>query len=157
MSKNGKSGMGCGTLLVVSCIFAAIMVTCLRQGGGRRVPVAPSPSVRKQVAEPYPAEIRGRRDISVGGKSRLVHELYLKTTGVPDEHRMRETAIRAWESGNQHWSEFTVFMIFGEIENFNAGAYGIAEFTPSGLKEFRLNDVPLRMLELKKLNLSEDG
>ncbi len=76
--------------------------------------------------------------------------VYLNTDAVPEEDRMVETAKQIWKKEKTKWREFTVFMIFGELENFNYGAYGIAEFTPSGLKEFRVNDAPLQMLELKK-------
>lgn len=62
---------------------------------------------------------------------------------------MVDTATEIWTDGNQQWADFTVFMIGDEIRDFGAGAYGVAEFTPSGLKEFMINDVPLRMLKIK--------
>lgn len=63
---------------------------------------------------------------------------------------MRETARLIWLPESSRWKGLTIFMIFGEIEDFSSGAYGIAEFTPSGLTEFRTNDTPLTMLKLKK-------
>jgi hypothetical protein len=62
---------------------------------------------------------------------------------------MKATAQQVWQNETRKWDEFTVFMIFGQIKDFNAGAYGIAEFTPSGMADFSVNEVPLQMLELE--------
>jgi hypothetical protein len=98
-------------------------------------------------AEPYTYRVMEKQDTSYGATKRMVYRLYLNTQSSPDQDRMKATAEQVWRDGNQRWNEFTVFMIFGQIKDFNAGAYGIAEFTPSGLSDFRINTVPLQMLE----------
>ena len=100
-------------------------------------------------AEPYSFNLIKKRDVSYGATKRMVYSIYLDTESTPSEERMKETAQQIWKNGNQRWNEFTVWMIFGPIKNFDTGAYGIAEFTPSGLKEFQINDIPLQMLELE--------
>jgi hypothetical protein len=67
---------------------------------------------------------------------------------IPERDRMQATALQVWQDGNQKWNEFTVFMIFGQIKDFNAGAYGIAEFSAAGLSGFQINETPLVMLDL---------
>jgi len=100
-------------------------------------------------AESYTYRVVEKQDTSYGATKRMVYRLYLDTQTTPDQDRMKATAEQVWRNGNQRWNEFTVFMIFGKIKDFNAGAYGIAEFTPSGLIDFRINTVPLQMLELE--------
>ena len=100
-------------------------------------------------AEPYTYRVMEKQDTSYGAIKRMVYRLYLNTQATPDQDRMKATAEQVWRDGNRRWNEFTVFMIFGQIKDFNAGAYGIAEFTPSGLSDFRINTVPLQMLELE--------
>lgn len=100
-------------------------------------------------AEVYTYRVMEKQDTSYGATKRMVYRLYLNTQTTPDQDRMKATAEQVWRNGNQRWNEFTVFMIFGKIMDFNAGAYGIAEFTPSGLSDFRINTVPLQMLELE--------
>lgn len=79
----------------------------------------------------------------------MVVRVRLETDDLPTRERMIDTATEIWAQETQQWSDFTVFMIGGEIRDFGAGAYGIAEFTPTGLKKFDINDVPLRMLKIK--------
>jgi len=62
---------------------------------------------------------------------------------------MIDTAAEIWAQEKQQWTQFTVFMIGGEIRDFGAGAYGIAEFAPTGMRKFEVNDVPVRMLKIK--------
>jgi len=94
-------------------------------------------------------QLKGREDISHKDTPRMVVRVYLETDKMPSKERMIETAKQIWSKEQKAWKEFTVFMIFGEIKDFDSGAYGIAEFTPVGLKEFRVNDTPLQMIELR--------
>ncbi|MBI9019999.1 MAG: hypothetical protein JEZ10_01920 [Verrucomicrobia bacterium] len=103
-------------------------------------------------SDPYTYRVLEKQDISYGATKRMVYRIYLNTETNPDQTRMEETAKQIWTTGNQKWNEFTVFMIFGEIKNFNSGAYGIAEFSPLGRTSFQINDVPLKMLELQNGN-----
>lgn len=104
---------------------------------------------QKPNIEPYAYRVMEKQDTSYGGTKRMVYRLYLNTQVAPDQDRMKATAEQVWRDGNRRWNEFTVFMIFGQIKDFNAGAYGIAEFTPSGLIDFQINSVPLQMLDLE--------
>jgi hypothetical protein len=101
-------------------------------------------------AEPYPYRLMDKQDTSYGGTKRMVYRVYLNTQTLPDHERMKATAKQAWQDGNRKWNEFIVLMIFGQLKDFNAGAYGIAKFTPSGMIDFRVNDVPLQMLEAEQ-------
>jgi hypothetical protein len=101
-------------------------------------------------AEPYTYRLMDKQDTSYGGTKRMVYRVYLNTQSIPDNERMKATANQVWQDGNRKWNEFTVFMIFGKLKDFNAGAYGIVKFTPSGMSELLVNNVPLQMLELKQ-------
>lgn len=118
---------------IVAYTLAALLAVCASASG----------------AELYTYRVMEKQDISYGATKRMVHRLYLNTQTTPNQDRMKATAEQIWRNGNRRWNEFTVFMIFGQIKDFNAGAYGIAEFTPSGLSDFRINTVPLQMLNLE--------
>ena len=158
-TSNEKKSMECGTLLVVSLIFGVMVVTCIRQNVSRSTapsppppshPPPPSPPTTVTRTEPYGYSIIGRRDKSYLNTPRMVLEVRLDTSALPTMERMKETARLIWLPEASRWKALTVFMIFGEIEDFSSGAYGIAEFTPNGLTEFRTNDNPLTILRLKK-------
>jgi len=109
----------------------------------------PTEAKKEKVAEPYPCRVIKTQDISHSNTKRMVYRIYLKTQAVPNEEQMKATAKQIWKTGNKQWDEFTVFMIFGKITTFKFGAYGVCEFTPSGLSKFFINDAPLQMLKLK--------
>ena len=133
-------------LAVVVILIIAFAVSSPNSGSP---PPAAAPVPVSQV-EPYGYSIIGRRDISYLNTPRMVMEVRLDTPDLPTEERMRETARIIWLPEATRWKALTVFMIFGELEDFSFGAYAIAEFTPNGLEEFRTNDNPLTMLRLKK-------
>ena len=125
---------------IAICTLVAFMALCESASG----------------AEPYTYRPMEKQDTSYGATKRMVYRVYLNTQGTPDQDRMKATAERIWRDGNRRWNEFTVFMIFGQIKNFDTGAYGIAEFKPSGMTEFRINKVPLQMLEITREKPEEE-
>ncbi|MFO7821358.1 MAG: hypothetical protein R6V56_04815 [Lentisphaeria bacterium] len=100
----------------------------------------------KPTATPYTYRVVKKRYSSYANTKRMVYSVYLNTQQTPDQERMRATAQQIWRNGNKKWDDFIVQMIFGPIENFDTGAYGIADFSPSGIVDFSINEVPLKML-----------
>ncbi|MGJ8678293.1 MAG: hypothetical protein ACSHX0_12295 [Akkermansiaceae bacterium] len=98
-----------------------------------------SEAVAKEDAKviPYKYTELAVEDISYKGVPRLVVRIQLDTEEKPTKERMVKTAKKIWSAQQREWKEFTVFMIYGEMENFNYGAYGAAEFRPKGLLEFK--------------------
>ena len=133
----------------VLLLIVLTLVACSDTPKEKAVERQPAP----KVAETYSYQIEERENISYKDTPRMVVRVYLETDETPTKERMIATAKQIWTDEDKSWKEFTVFMIFGEIENFNSGAYGIAEFTPSGLKEFRVNETPIKMLEMRKAEL----
>jgi len=87
-------------------------------------------------------EIAEKKDISFAGTSRMVYRVVLNVTNLPSENEMKATAKSIWENGNRNWGEFTVFMYLPEMD-VEWVAYGIGEFRPSGLLEFKINESAL--------------
>lgn len=104
-------------------------------------------------AEPYEYRIIEKQDYSYGkyknnpAADRMAYKIYLKTFNTPDPDKMKATAQQIWKSQNKRWDEFTVFMIFGLIEDFSLGAYGIATFSSSVMTEFKINEYVLQELK----------
>lgn len=142
---------------------ALVLAGCESEPAPPPEPPPPAPAVSpalregllEMVAQPYSYTLLEQEDISYAAAKRMVYRIYLDTTEVPDIDRMKGTAAQVWRSGNRKWNEFTVFMIFGPIKDFSAGAYGIAEFNPSGLTDFRINKVALQMVKLRPTTRSK--
>lgn len=158
---------GCVAAILALPILVVIVVLLLDRSPKSSLPATQAPQTpnsydgRSSSASwpeivPYDHTVVETEDVSYAGTPRKVVRIRLVTSILPTEERMRATATLIWRSESKRWDEFTVFMIFGEISDFNSGAYGIAEFTPSGLKDFKINDTPLRMLKLKKSGALEN-
>ena len=87
-------------------------------------------------------DIIEKKDISFAGNSRMVNRVLLNVTELQSEEVMKVTAREIWENGNKNWDEFTVFMYLPEMD-VEWVAYGIGEFRPTGLLEFRINESAL--------------
>lgn len=147
--------LGCG-LMSLGILLPIVFMVFIMVFGDKKPDKIKKPQViekqkvEKKRAEPYAYRTIGTRDVSYNDNDRMVYEIYLKTDTIPDENRMKATARQIWKNGNLKWDQFTVFMIFGEIKDFSSGgAYGVCEFTSSGMTKFFINDVPLQMLKLK--------
>ena len=90
----------------------------------------------KNDATSYSYKEISREDASYGATPRLIVRIRLDTVEQPEKERMISTAKQVWKKQSSKWKECTVFMIYDEMENFNFGAYAIAEFSSSGLSEF---------------------
>lgn len=80
-----------------------------------------------------------KEDVSYPGTPRMVLRVVVKTNRIPSEAQLKDIAISLWRNGNKHWKEFTVFMYLPYMDTHSI-AYGIGEFRPEGLKEFKIND-----------------
>jgi hypothetical protein len=143
------SSIGC-----LGVIVFALLLLVLVFGANRNSPPVSVPLPVTQ--SPYRYEVIERTDISYKSTPRMKVSVQLETADLPTKDRMIDTATKIWMDGNRHWKEFTVFMIGGGIRDFKCGAYGIAEFTPAGLKEFKINDVPLKMMKMEAEGLFKD-
>ena len=150
-------------LIIFIFFFISAIGSCLYSGGGSagNAPTTANYNTSNsswdastlsqiQGAEIYKYTIMKIEDTSYLGNARCVIRVKLLTDDVPSEQLMKLTANKIWKAQASKWQQVTVFMIFGEIENFNSGAYGIAEFNKAGLTSFEVNKAPLKILKLKK-------
>ena len=89
-------------------------------------------------------EIVKKEDISYLSTPRMVYRVVLSVDEPPKEDKMKEVAQYLWENGNTKWKEFTVFLYL-PLMNTNSVAYGIGEFRPKGLLEFKVNEWALSL------------
>lgn len=97
---------------------------------------------QQRVANVLQFRIAEKQDVSYAGTTRMVYRIVLTTETIPTKTTMRATAIALWKNGNTSWKEFTVFMYLPGMD-YNSMAYGIGEFTPRGLSEFKVSDFAL--------------
>ncbi len=81
-------------------------------------------------------------DISYAGTPHMVYRVVVKVEEIPLKEELEKTAIEIWENGNKEWNEFTVFMYLPDMDT-GLVAYGVADFRPEGLKEFRIEEAAL--------------
>lgn len=142
------SSIGC--LGVIGFSIILLIVALVGPPNGRsKTPQSGRPAPAIPQKNPYRYLISERSDVSLRGMPRMVVRVRLETDDLPTRERMIDTAAEIWAQEKQQWTQFTVFMIGGEIRDFGAGAYGIAEFAPTGMRKFEVNDVPVRMLKIK--------
>jgi hypothetical protein len=89
-----------------------------------------------------PYAVVERNDASIAERERMNHRVVLKVDRVPTEAEMRVTVHQVWEDGGQQYREFTVFAYLPGLDT-HGPAFAIAEYTPSGLAKFRLNETAL--------------
>ena len=83
-----------------------------------------------------------KEDTSLPGTPRMVFRIVVETEEIPTDKSLRNTAETIWKDGNKNWKRFTVFIYLPEM-NTGGIAYGVADFTPAGLKEFKIQEVAL--------------
>lgn len=83
-----------------------------------------------------------KEDHSYPGTSRMTYRVLLNVTKIPQEQEIKDVAFSLWQDDNKSWKEFTVFLYLTEMDTDDI-AYGIANFTPSGLKDFNINEFAL--------------
>jgi|GEM_PF-2102257 uncharacterized protein YgiM (DUF1202 family) len=83
-----------------------------------------------------------KEDQGYRGTSRMTYRVLLNVSEKPKEQKIKNVALAIWNDGNKSWKEFTVFLYLPEM-NTNSMAYGIANFTPSGLKDFNVQEYAL--------------
>lgn len=151
-----KSPVGCLIAIILLVIVVCGIINSSNStpsppplSGSSGVPTSSYSPPPEPATDPYAYHVMEEQNLSHGATKRMIYRLYFKTQSTPDQNRMKATAEQLWRNGNQGWDQFTVFMIFGPIKNFDAGAYGIAEFNPSGLSDFQINTDPLQILGIK--------
>ena len=100
---------------------------------------SPSSDSQGQIGSTLDYRIVSRQDVSYAATPRMVFRVMLNVDEIPTDESMRTLAEALWNDGNKNWKEFTVF-IYLPTMNTNESAYGIAEYRPSGLKEFTTSD-----------------
>ena len=116
-----------GYVSAISFVFLAIVVLIvlgLRSGG---------------VLEYVITEME---DMSHQGTSRMVYRVVVLVEEIPIKEKLEKTSIQIWEDGNKDWKEFTVLIYLPDMDT-GLVAYGVAEFGPQGLKEFRIQEEAL--------------
>ncbi len=86
--------------------------------------------------------ITEKQDVSYLNTPRMIYRIILDVDKLPSDKEMEETAIAIWEKGNKNWEEFTVFIYLPEMDT-KLLAYGVGEFSQTGLTEFKKNEYAL--------------
>ena len=119
-----------------SIIFSILILTSC-------VDSEPAPTqLTTDQSPPLAYTIVAREDISFAGTPRMVYRVVFDVDQIPSEESIRQTSSNIWLNNNTHWKEFTVFGFLPEMET-DSVAYSVGEFTPDGLKEFRVQDSSL--------------
>ncbi len=80
-------------------------------------------------------EIIKKQKVGLPTDNNMVYRIVVSVEEIPTDKQMKKTATEIWKNGNTNWNEFTVFIYLPEMD-LNYSAYGIFEFTPSGLNNF---------------------
>ena len=83
-----------------------------------------------------------KEDQSYRGTSRMTYRVLLNVTEKPIKEKIKDVAVSLWNDDNKSWKEFTVFLYLPEM-NTNSLSYGVANFTPIGLKDFNVQEYAL--------------
>jgi len=141
MKKPKTKKKGCFQIVLIFIAAMILLGMLVNNGSKDELPHTQSNNSNKsqpkqEAVKPYEYTEIEREDVSYAATPRMTVRIKLLTDTKPDRERMIITAKEIHSNASDKWKEFTVFMIYGEMENFNYGAYGAAEFTPEGLKEF---------------------
>jgi len=154
MKEPKEKKKGClRTGVIVLVVLAVIGAATKKEGGNSKPPVS-TPKTSEKVITAYSYKKLAEEDISYGATKRLVLRIRLDTDVQPEKERMMYTAKKLWKQQSSEWDEVTVFMIYGGMEDFNYGAYAMAEYTPDGLQEFNIHTENYDLW--KKLNSSNN-
>lgn len=91
---------------------------------------------------PLKYQIVKKEDVSYRGSARMVYRIVLDVRQIPSKLAMKEVAKSIWKKGNTQWDEFTVFIYLPGMRT-NSSAYGVGEFRPDRMLEFRTQDFAL--------------
>jgi hypothetical protein len=108
----------------------------------RRTTAAAPQRQASPTTRPLPYRVVEQKDYSFATTKRMAYRIVLTTNTLPDRATLRTTAEEIWKKGNRGWNEFTVFMYLPAM-NTNDMAYGVAEFSSSGLQDFRVQPLAL--------------
>jgi len=90
-------------------------------------------------AEPLTYRLVDTQDISYPGKQRRTYRIVFDVAELPTEAQLRETVRSFWKNDKTGFDEVTVWGYLPEMDPENI-AYVVSEFTPNGLKSFKLNN-----------------
>lgn len=100
------------------------------------------PSDFSENSQPTTYKTIEKQDVSYLGKSRMVYRIIIQSNKLPSEQELKEISNAIWKKGNTKWDEFTVFSYMPGM-NTGSTAYSVAEFRPSGMIDFNINDYAL--------------
>lgn len=104
----------------------------------------PTPPGQKKPLKNIPSTLKykivERQDTSSDGTQRMAYRVLVEINHKPSKSQLKQLATKLWRSGNKRWKEFFVFMYLPGM-NTEGFAYGVAEFKPSGLKNFRVHNI----------------
>ena len=114
-------------------------------------PSPPEPTkLAGEVAKTLEYEVVAREDTSYRGTSRMVTRVVVEADYIPPEDQLKKIANQIWESGNKGYDELIVFVYLPDM-NTEGAAYAAGEFSPRGLKGFRIHDSVLYGTKWKSL------
>ena len=96
----------------------------------------------KKAAPNLKYSVVAKQDISYAGTNRVIYKVLAETIELPSAGPREELAQHLWREGNRNLDEFTVFIYLPGMDT-NLTAYGIGEFSPIGLKYFRVQKFAL--------------
>ncbi len=100
----------------------------------RLTDTAPSP--------PLVFTIKSIEDISYPGTMRMVARVVVDANSIPAIEQLRSVSMAVWAENGKRIDEFTVFIYLPEM-NHNSVAYAIGEFSPEGVRSFKINEASL--------------
>jgi hypothetical protein len=88
---------------------------------------------------PLPYQVVEKKDISYAGVARATLRVVVNAQGEPQDEALEQVAQRVWAEHGKSFDEVTVFCYLPDMDPYSP-AYAVAEFTPSGLREFKVEN-----------------
>lgn len=129
--------------IVAGGLGIALVLGLWLRGRSPDIPTTEPPRVSAVMAAPLKHRVVEKKDVSYAGCPRMAYRVMLEVDRLPQKQEMANVARMLWEGGNRRWKEFYVFLYLPDMDPQSA-AYAIAEFAPSGLKQFRVQEWALR-------------
>ena len=160
--KKGKKGKGCliAFVIVFLIIVVSVIIALVSEEKKEPAPTKTETQVQKETkeiqteteesvktqAQAEPGALKytivEKEDISYSGTPRMTFRVVAEVEKIPSNSQLEKMALRIWENGNKAWKVFTVFIYLPGMDT-RLAAYGVAEFGPQGLKEFRILEAAL--------------
>lgn len=126
-----------GGVRIVSAIIVIIIIIFLLSECFSDPETQPQPQT--QTADLIPFKIIEKKNQSFAETSRMTYRVLLNIEE-PSNQNVKDVALVIWNDGNKSWKEFTIFFYLPEMHT-DSFAYGIANFTPDGLKNLDIKTI----------------